>query len=317
MRCFAHIPVLLSRLVEPGGYSTPTRLAESGVNLTIQPNASAPPRTVYDVPVEVVEEYSSTTVTYVRDEHVARVRELAQAAGYHAVPHDEYDFIETGAGTIDTRHPITVPRRGRRDAAYAESIYGLYLVGFRAPIKNEWLAAIAAHGGIIVAGVPVNGQLVGATPAIARVLQSLPYVQWLEPYHPYLKGSIAPEPAGAPVPVIVDFAPIPGSGCGYACARTVRRRIGSNGDVQGSWTRRGRHTRSRKYGVGSRRANGDEHQRVAGCERFGRTPIDRHFVGDHTPGTERSAAGARLQIVAAYAVSRVRKPGRARVSASA
>lgn len=220
--CAALIVVCASRSAEGG---TPPRAGWRKVALNYlfaQPNASAAAALAQHEPVEILEDYDADSVAYVRVDRVDRVRELARPMGIHAVEHDEYDFIETGAGTIDTRQPILIPRKGRSFAPNRPGEYGLYIVQFRAPLKPQWLRAIQQSGAFLVTPIIVNGYLVGATPAMAEVIRLLQFVQWLEPLHPFLKG--APRSRDDPearIRCVVELAPIPGAQQARARARAL------------------------------------------------------------------------------------------------
>lgn len=101
-------------------------------------------------------------------------------------------------------------------ARYDRGTYGLYVLHFAGPLLDGWINRVNASGAIPVQATPFNAWLIGATPQTAEELKELPFVQWLEPFHPFLKAR--PTTSELELPVAVEFAGIPG-------AATARERV--------------------------------------------------------------------------------------------
>lgn len=149
-------------------------------------------------------------VAYVPVDQIPTFRDLLRPLSIRLVEHDEYDIIETRAGSIDTRASLNLPTYGRAAANYGSNEYGLFIVQFHAPPKAEWFSEVQRQGAFLGGPVIVVGHRLGATPEIMDQIRALRYIQWSTPLHPYLKAAQPPYAPDVLLSVIIEFAKIPG-----------------------------------------------------------------------------------------------------------
>ncbi|HXV99245.1 MAG TPA: hypothetical protein VEC93_12560, partial [Anaerolineae bacterium] len=77
-----------------------------------------------------------------------------------------------------------LPAQMRADATTST---GFWLVQFTGPIKDEWLARLAASGMRLLQYYPHHSYLVWASPSQARATEALDFVRWQGPFHPAYK----------------------------------------------------------------------------------------------------------------------------------
>ncbi|HSP17090.1 MAG TPA: S8 family serine peptidase [Thermoanaerobaculia bacterium] len=173
-----------------------------------QPNASAA-ATIVDDSTTVLEEYQTFTLLSVPKSSSDTLISRAQQAGVTLSFHDEFDTLNLPGAVVDTRLGLAgLP--GERIAPYEKGKYGLYVLQFTGPVRKEWLDSIAAVGGIVVDSIPVNGYLLALTPEMAAGLSKDGLIQFLEPFHPFLKAASVDALQSDLQPVLVDFAEAPG-----------------------------------------------------------------------------------------------------------
>jgi len=122
-----------------------------------------------------------------------------------------YDRVSLPGGTIDTRLPVPIdPSRSPR-ANYPAGTFGLYVISLVGPSLTEWNQTMQTLG-VIEPYYPISGtaRFIGATPETAVRLHEIDWVQWIEPYHPFLKAQ--PRADGRlELSLAVEFSRIPGS----------------------------------------------------------------------------------------------------------
>ncbi|HYS56315.1 MAG TPA: hypothetical protein VER58_21360 [Thermoanaerobaculia bacterium] len=180
-------------------------------HLFVQPNASAPAFIVGEG-ATILADYDSFTLISVPEVAIERIKARAAAAGIGVAIHDEYDLLGLPGGTIDTRIGIVKPPGAELIAAYPSGKYGLYVLQLIGPPRPEWLGDISAAGGVLIDAVPLCGYLVALTPESAATVSTLPEVQFLEIYHPFLKAAMVDPLALKEQDVLVELAEAPGIG---------------------------------------------------------------------------------------------------------
>jgi hypothetical protein len=189
------------------------------------PNASSPAQVATVVPIDVRESYYDDRLWIVNAvaQHVPLLRALLGPQGISVTDYDYLDTFDTPAGRIDTRLGITVPRNHRADAVYGPGERGPYVVQFHGPSKPEWHDLLGELGVIRNFGFLGSATLlVSATPEMMAQVRELPFVQWSEPWHPYLKSDIVPaaDPA-TPIIVYGALANVPGAAETLALAHSM------------------------------------------------------------------------------------------------
>lgn len=124
------------------------------------------------------------------------------------IPEDEIPILQANAGEyvvrvqsetvrgIDIRQgiPPDVPAEQRFDG-YPPGERGAYVIQFIGLADPAWLDEVARHGAIIGRPeYPDNDATIVTTPEEAARIQALPYIQFLDFLHPFLKASPVPEP---------------------------------------------------------------------------------------------------------------------------
>lgn len=127
-----------------------------------------------------VDDYGSFVVVRIPADAVLHAR----AEGLDLEPMEEN--IGLGAYRFDPAGgPPALPARFRDDSSGSEPRY--YLVQFRGPMRDEWVASLRGTGVQPIQYVPDNAVLVRATPSqIARASRA-PEVRWSGLYHPAYK----------------------------------------------------------------------------------------------------------------------------------
>lgn len=96
---------------------------------------------------------------------------------------------------INTRLPVPIDPKRTPRAVFKPGEHGLYVLQLVAYTKPEWSAIMKDLGVRWVWTLSANGSIVATTPEVAKELNELPWVQFVEPYHPFLK--FKPPPTGA------------------------------------------------------------------------------------------------------------------------
>jgi hypothetical protein len=176
-----------------------------------------------------LEQYEAMSMIYVPIGEVAAVRRAAADRQIRVEDADYFDIIEFSTASFDTRYPLRVPPNGRPAAIYAAGEYGLYAVQFHAALKPFWLRELQDIGAVYYTPMAHSVTLFGATPELSRRILSLPYVQWVEPLHPFFKYSPPVRNPQVLVYAEIVFACIPGSEA--ACERVKRSLRSVDGDA--------------------------------------------------------------------------------------
>jgi len=93
------------------------------------------------------------------------------------------------AGALDSRKgPVNIPEELRFDAASIVPGQTLrYLVQFTGPVQHQWKEEIKGIGGSVGSYIPNNTFIVAMTEQAKEIVGTLPYVQWIDYFHPAYK----------------------------------------------------------------------------------------------------------------------------------
>jgi len=169
--------------------------------LLVQPNASSPPSPYFRRPNATEPPELRSMATFSADYDTYEIFEVAlqkletfvrrvKEIGFRYSDQSSQDWLHTYGGSFNTRSAVPIDPSRTPRADYKPGQYGLYLMKLVGPSKEEWRQELTDLGVVLLprASVPV----VGATPAIAQRLNELPYVQFIEPFHPSLKERPGP-----------------------------------------------------------------------------------------------------------------------------
>ena len=159
--------------------------------------------------VQVVERYDQFVLARATEDAVARLSDR----GVTVVPEDTYSLHVNGY-VFDTREPIRVPAALEAPGVAEGRVYSL--LQFVGPVKEEWKSAVEATGAEIVAYVPNNGFVVGATAEQLARIRAIPEVQWMGAHHPAFR--ISPDLLAAEGLVVVKIITFGGEPVGPAVA---------------------------------------------------------------------------------------------------
>ena len=141
---------------------------------------------------EVIGDYGSYTIVYVPKGIVRAIEAQARKDGIRVRDRDDLDVLHLPGASLDAREGIGsgVPE-DKLIRTYPPGRPGTYLVQFIGPLRNEWIPPLEALGWRLLSRyIPNNGYLVVGTPELAGKTRQLPFVQWLDIYHPYQKGAV-------------------------------------------------------------------------------------------------------------------------------
>lgn len=125
-------------------------------------------------------------VLYVRDDRIEELRSLAK--GIELLVRPDSEFIESGRLRLDVR--IGLPseiRPSERITSYEPAKKSLYVIQFVGPLRRTY--EVQLTGARIVGSLHHHAAVVVATPEEASVLSELPFLQWVQPFHPIQKSA--------------------------------------------------------------------------------------------------------------------------------
>jgi len=164
--------------------------------LTAQPNATAPPVTTLlsGLDGELLYEYQAAHLSYVRANAIEELRRRATVAGVELMVADYYDVMFLG-WKIDARLGLarSVPSQ-RPDPPYFSDAQGTFLLQFAGPIKEEWVQELEAAGVTNAQYIPYNAFICAARPSVMSGVARLPFVQFVEQLHRFLKPGVKAQP---------------------------------------------------------------------------------------------------------------------------
>jgi hypothetical protein len=121
---------------------------------------------------------------------------------------EELDRIDAPGASVDARHGVQ-GGGGELIRSYPATQTGLYLLQLAGPPRAEWSDALRGAGWTIVNYLPSNAYVVAGRPALAASTKALPFVQFLDFYHPFEKAAGFARDGNAH-DVIVEVAPVEG-----------------------------------------------------------------------------------------------------------
>jgi hypothetical protein len=160
--------------------------------------------------VKTLQDYDGFRLALVPDAAKELISALANSLGVTVELHDEYDRLELPGGQLSLGGSLPKDLAGLGLANEVPGQFGIYVIQYIGPIRAEWAAAVTSIGAIPLESVNFNGSLVAATPAIAARLRESPFLQTVEPYHPFLKSAAAAW-AGVEQSLVIRLADAPGS----------------------------------------------------------------------------------------------------------
>jgi hypothetical protein len=159
-------------------------------------DATAPPSIDFlnGMDADLLTEYQAVDLAYVAQNIMDTLRSRAMALGVPMQIRDDFDVISTYP-RIDARLGLARSAPDKTpDPPYATNAYGLYLVQFMGPIKEDWMAEVRSMGVVFVQYYPYNALVVAGRPSVMPQVASLPFIQFCEQWHTFLKPVIGLSP---------------------------------------------------------------------------------------------------------------------------
>lgn len=138
---------------------------------------------------EMLSQSNSQAVAYIPANAFATLKAEARKSGIAVSRRDDFDVLHLPSDRIDVREGI------RDDVPQSERIHeyparkpGLFVIQFVAPARAEWVEELVSMGWHFDRYVPTNGYIIIGTPELIGRTKQLPYIQFLDFYHPYQKA---------------------------------------------------------------------------------------------------------------------------------
>lgn len=140
---------------------------------------------------EVIGDYGAYTIVSVPKGIVTALEAQARKDNIRVRGRDDLDVLYLPGATVDVREGISGVPADKLAREYPPGRPGTYVLQFIGPLRNEWIAQVEALGWRLLSRyVPNNGYLIVGTPDLVGRTRQLPFVQWLDFYHPYQKGAV-------------------------------------------------------------------------------------------------------------------------------
>jgi hypothetical protein len=135
-------------------------------------------------------------------------------------PRDDYDLIYVNGLLVDSRLGTarSIPA-ATLDPSYSTDGWGTWLIQFSGPMKRSWVEQVGAEGVILVQYLPYNAFIASARGSAIRRASRLPYVQFIEQMHAFMKPSLPP--VNAPLNLWIQLAETPETAAVVAMLRSL------------------------------------------------------------------------------------------------
>lgn len=142
---------------------------------------------------EVVWRYMQNTLVYVPSYEALLAR--ARQANITATPASMEELVYVNNRPLDPRHgvPAAIPSE-QIFHSYPPLKKGLYILQFAGPIESAWVTQLDLMGIKQVEPIPNRAMIVVSTPEAIVQADALPYVQYRDFLHPYLKDGSNADP---------------------------------------------------------------------------------------------------------------------------
>lgn len=132
----------------------------------------------------------SYAIGYLPAAGIAALQADARKEGITVAPRDDFDVLTVpSTARVDVREGIGdgVPQDGRVQS-YPGNKPGLFLIQFIAPARAEWVTELVSMGWKMARYIPANGYMIAGGPELVGRTRQLPYIQFLDFFHPYQKA---------------------------------------------------------------------------------------------------------------------------------
>jgi hypothetical protein len=153
-------------------------------------SASAPAALLTRFGAELIADYGAYAIVYVPKGVVTALEAQAKQNNVRVRERDELDLLQLPGGTVDAREGIAGVPAGKLIREYPGGKPGVYVLQFIGPPRSEWTSELQTIGWRLSRYVPNNGYLIVGAPELVERTRQLPFVQWLDFYHPYLKPAL-------------------------------------------------------------------------------------------------------------------------------
>ncbi len=137
---------------------------------------------------ELIADYGAYAVIYAPKGVVNALEAQAGKENLRVRVRGDFDVLQLPGAAVDAREGITSVAAGKLAREYPPGRKGVYVVQFTAPLRAEWMDLLSNLGWELSRYIPSNGYLLVGTPDLVGKTRKLPYVQWLDRFHPYQKA---------------------------------------------------------------------------------------------------------------------------------
>jgi Subtilase family/Ig-like domain CHU_C associated len=136
---------------------------------------------------ELIADYGGYSIVAVPKGIVAALEAQANQEDIRVRVRDDLDVLELPGASVDAREGIRGVPAEKLAREYPAGRPGVFVLQFSGPPRAEWIAEVQALGWTLSRYIPANGYLAVGTPELSGRTRRLPFVQWLDVYHPYQK----------------------------------------------------------------------------------------------------------------------------------
>ena len=138
---------------------------------------------------ELIADYGTYSIVYAPKGAFKALQAQAAEAHFRVRERDELDVLRLPGGDVDAREGISGVSAAKLAREYPAGKPGVFVLQLTAAARKEWISELQAAGWTISRYVPNNAYLVIGAPELVGRTRQLPYVQWLDFYHPYQKAA--------------------------------------------------------------------------------------------------------------------------------
>lgn len=146
-----------------------------------------PPGFLKAFQAEVVSDYGTFVILHVPENAADGLARALQNRGLAARHRDGLDVLHLPNATIDTRIGIGNVPAGGLISSYPAGKPGVFVIQLSAPPTSQWLSQLESLGWQLARYVPDDAYLAIGESGLTPDTRRLPFVQWLDFYHPYQK----------------------------------------------------------------------------------------------------------------------------------
>jgi hypothetical protein len=139
---------------------------------------------------ERIADYGAFTIAAVPRGAIAALQAQAVRENVRVRVREELDHLLLPGATVDAREGLGNPPPEKLTRSYPPGKPGLFVLQFTGPVRNEWVSELENMGWDLSRYIPHNAYIAIGAPELTGKTRQLPFVQWLDFFHPYQKAAI-------------------------------------------------------------------------------------------------------------------------------